>query len=290
MTESQLAEDVRAALDEATAGLRAPTGAAARARTRGRRRRVAQGLLAIVPVVAVAAGAMVALHGGSTPARGIASAPSPTITAQTDGYIIRQVEATLASADKYIIVTSATSGPGQVTTTYSDSVTGSGRSVVSGSGDKVTYWIQTSVSGNEDQWRTTYVDYTKRTWWTKASHSGRLGRDTSGIIVLSADSTPAEISKALAIGEVRVDLKGTVNGHAAIELVYAGTLAKKAAAVHFWVDAKTYQPVEMVFPPFTSASTIRESWIPKTAANVAQTNKPQVPAGFRQVPPSPAFN
>ena len=81
-----------------------------------------------------------------------------------------------------------------------------------------------------------------------------------------------------------------VNGHAAIELVYAGTLAKKAAAVHFWIDAKTYQPVEMVSPPFTAASTVKESWIPKTAANVAQTDKPQVPAGFRQVPPSPAFS
>jgi hypothetical protein len=53
---------------------------------------------------------------------------------------------------------------------------------------------------------------------------------------------------------------------------------------------KTYQPVEIVSPPFTSASTIKESWIPKSAANVAQTDKPEVPAGFRQVPPSPTFN
>jgi hypothetical protein len=292
MSESQLAEDVRVAMDEATAGLRVPAGAAARARSTGRRRRAGRGLLAIVPAVAVAAGVTVAIHGGSAPARGVASLPAPSrvITAQTDAYIIRQVEATLASADNFIIVTSASSGPGQVTTTYSDPSTGTGRSVVSGSGDKVTYWIQASVSGDEDHWRTTYVDYTNRTWWTKTSHSGLLGRDTSGIIVLSADSTPAELSKALAIGEVRVGLKGTVNGHAAIELVYAGELAKKAAAVHFWIDAKTYEPVEIVSPPFTSASTIKESWISKTAANVAQADKPQVPAGFRQVPPSPAFN
>ena len=100
------------------------------------------------------------------------------MTAQTDAYIIRQVEATLAGADNFIIVTSASSGPGQVTTTYSDPSTGTGRSVASGSGDKVTYWIQTSVSGDEDHWRTTYVDYTNRTWWTKTSHSGLLGRDT----------------------------------------------------------------------------------------------------------------
>jgi hypothetical protein len=43
-------------------------------------------------------------------------------------------------------------------------------------------------------------------------------------------------------------------------------------------------------PPFNSASTITESWITKSAANVAQTDKPQIPAGFRQVPPSKAFN
>jgi hypothetical protein len=290
MSESQLAEDVRAALDEATAGLRVPAGAAALARARGRRRRVGRGLVAAVPAVALVAGVAVAMHGGSAPAREAGAVPSPSASVQTDAYIIRQVQATLASAGDYIIVTSAASGPGQVTTTYTDPSTGTGRSVVSGAGDQVTYWIQTHVSGNEDQWRTTYVDYTNHTWWTKTSHSGPLGRDTSGLIVLSADSTPAELSKALAIGEVRVGLKGKVNGHAAIELGYAGTLAKKAAAVHFWIDARTYQPVEIVFPPFTAASTIKESWIPKSAANVAQTNKPQIPAGFKQVPPSPAFN
>jgi hypothetical protein len=55
---------------------------------------------------------------------------------------------------------------------------------------------------------------------------------------LSADSTLGERSKALTIGEVGVGLKGEVDGHAAIELVHAGKLAKKAAAVRFRVDAK----------------------------------------------------
>jgi hypothetical protein len=291
MSESQIAGSVREAVDEVTAGLRIPAGTAARARTQGRRRRAARGLLAIVPVVGVIAGVTVAMHGsGSVPAHEAASVPGSSPAVQTDAYIVHHVEAALGSADHYLIATSATSGPGQITTSYSDLSTGSERSVVSGSGDKVTYWIQTHVSGDRDQWRTTYVDYTNHTWWTKASHSAPLGQDTSGIIVLTADSTPGDLSKALAIGEVGVGLKGEVNGHAAIELVYAGTLAKKAAAVRFWVDAKTYQPVEIVSPPFTSASTIKESWIPKSAANVAQTDKPQVPAGFRQVPPSPKFN
>jgi hypothetical protein len=290
MSESQIAESVREAMDEATEGLRIPAGTAARARTKGRRRRAARGLLAVVPAVGLVAGVTVALHGGSAPSHEASAGPGPSRTVQTDAYIIGRVEAALGNADNYIIATSATSGPDQVTTTYEDPSTGTERSVVSGSGDKVTYWVQTHVSGDEDQWRTTYVDYTTRTWWLKTSHSARLGQDTSGIIVLTADSTPGDISKALAIGEVGVGLKGEVDGHAAIELVYAGKLAKKAAAVHFWVDAKTYQPVEIVSPPFTSASTIKESWIPKSGANVAQTDKPEVPAGFRQIPPSPAFN
>ena len=237
------------------------------------------------------AGVAVAMHGGgSAPARQAASAPGKAPIVQTDAYIIGRVEAVLGNAGSYLIATSAVSGPGQVTTTYEDPSTGTERSVVSGFGDKVAYWVQTTVSGDEDHWRTTYVDYTNHTWWTKTSHSDRLGQDTSGLIVLSADSTPGELSKALAIGEVGVGLKGEVDGHPAIELAYAGKLAGQAAAVHFWIDVKTYQPVEIVSPPFTSASTIKESWIPKSPANVAQTDKPQVPVGFRQIPPSPAFN
>ena len=290
MSESQLAGDVRAALDEATAGLRVPAGAAARARSKGRRRRAGRGLLAVVPAAGVIAGVAVIAHGGSTPAREVSAAPSPSVAVQTDAYITRQVEAVLATADNYIIVTSATSGPGQVTTTYLDPVTGTTRSVVSGTGDKATYWIQTRVSGNEDQWRTTYVDDTNHTWWTKASHSGPLGKDTSNILALSADSLPSQISRALSQGQLRIGLKGQVNGHAAIELVYAGKLAAKADAVHYWVDATTFEPIRMDLPPFTAASTITESWIPKSAANEAQTDKPQVPANFRQVPPSNAFN
>jgi len=289
MSESQLADQVRAALDEETAGLRVPADAAARARSRGRRRRVGRGLLAVVPVAAVIVGVAATAHGGSTPARETATVPSPSPAVQTDAYIVQQIKATLATANSYIISTAASTAPGQVTTTYLDPVTGTTRSVVSGAGDKATYWIQVHVSGDEDQWVTTYVDYTNHTWWTKDSHSARLGQDTSTLPVLNAETTPAQVSKALALGELGVAGKGTVNGHAAIELVYAGKLAARADAVHYWVDARTYQPVQLDMPPFTAASTITESWIPKSAANAAQTDKPQVPAGFRQVPPSSAF-
>jgi hypothetical protein len=291
MSESQLAEDVRATLEETTAGLRAPAGAAARARSRARRRRMTRGLLAVVPAVGVLAGVAVAAHGGGSShqvAAPTATGPGPAIV--TDAYVVSHVQAALRGANDFIIVTRAASGPGQATTTYTDPVTGTGRSVVSGSGHKVTYWIKTTVSGGRDHWQTTYVDYTNRTWWTKSSQSGKLGKATSGDIVLSADASPAQVSKALATGQLRVGAKGKVNGHLAIELVYAGKLAAKASAVHYWVDATTFQPVRIDLPPFTAASTITESWIPKSAALVKETNTPRVPAGFRQVPASPAFN
>jgi hypothetical protein len=290
MSESQLAEHVRVALDEATAGRRAPADAAERARSRGVRRRAGRGLLAIVPAAAVITGVAVVAHGGGAPAREASATRAPSVRVKTDAFITHRVEAVLSTADNFIITTSATSGPGQVTTDYLDPATGTTRSVVTGSGDKAVYWIQASVSGNEDQWRTTYVDYTTRTWWTKASHSGQLGQDTSPLPVLSTESTPAQISEALAQGYLGIGSKGEVNGHAAIELIYAGPLAAKASAVRYWVDATTYQPVQIDMPPFTAASTITESWVPKTPANTAQTDKPQVPASFRQVPPSAAFS
>ncbi|MGH3171118.1 MAG: hypothetical protein ACRDN0_35285, partial [Trebonia sp.] len=272
MSEAQLAERIRTALDESTAGVRIPASAAARARTKGRRRRVGRGLLAVVPAVVIVAGVVVAAHGGA-PAHEATASPVTSPPVRTDAYVTRHVEMVLGTAGNYIIETSATSGPGQVTTTYLDPSTGTARSVVSGAagsgaGDRAVYWIQSRVSGDEDQWQTTYVDYARHTWWTKTSHSAALGQDTSALPVLNAQSPPAEISRALALGDLRISVKGTVNGHAAIELVYAGPLAAKADAVHYWVDATTYQPVQIDLPPFTAASTINESWIPKTAANV----------------------
>ena len=76
MNESQLAEDVRVALDEATDGVRGSAGLAARARSKGRRRRVGRGLLAVVPAVAVISGVAVFAHGGGA-ARPGESRPRP---------------------------------------------------------------------------------------------------------------------------------------------------------------------------------------------------------------------
>jgi hypothetical protein len=243
-----------------------------------------------VPAAAAITGAAVIAHGGTAPAQEATAAPTPSTAVRIAAYITRQVEAVLATADNYIITTSATSGPGQVTTTYLDPVTGTTRPVISGTGDKAAYWVQARVTGNEDPWRTTCVDYTNHTWRTKDSHSDPLGNDTSNILVLSAQTLPSQIRSALAQGLLRAGAKGTVNGHSAIELTYSGKLAGKADAVRYWVDATTYQLIQIQMPPFTPASTITESWTPKSPTNTTQTDNLQIPADYRQVPASSAFS
>jgi hypothetical protein len=61
--------------------------------------------------------------------------------------------------------------------------------------------------------------------------------------------------------------RALTGGGSETRLVYAGKLAAKADAVHYWVNATTYQPIQLDLPPFTAASTITESWIPKTPAH-----------------------
>jgi hypothetical protein len=65
MNESQMIEDLRSALDDATSHVGARPGLAERARAGGRRRRTVRGLLAGVPAVALAVGVAFAVHGNA---------------------------------------------------------------------------------------------------------------------------------------------------------------------------------------------------------------------------------
>jgi hypothetical protein len=80
MNESQMIEDLRSALDDATSHVGARPGLAERARAGGRRRRTARGLLAGVPAVALVAGAAFAVH-GSVPAATSAGTVMPAHSA-----------------------------------------------------------------------------------------------------------------------------------------------------------------------------------------------------------------
>jgi hypothetical protein len=80
MNESQLIEDLRSALDDATSHVGARPGLAERARAGGRRRRTVRWLLAGVPAVALVAGAAFAVH-GSAPAATSAGTVMPAHSA-----------------------------------------------------------------------------------------------------------------------------------------------------------------------------------------------------------------
>lgn len=203
----------------------------------------------------------------------------------------RHVQAALGGIGNFIVESSAVSNPGQTTTTDEDTATGVQRSTVTGTGDQATYWIKTTVAGDRDIWRYTYVDFTTRTWWTKTSHSGLLGQVAPGAPpALATDTDAAQIRQALQSGQLTLAGRGQVNGHSAIELVYAAKHIAAADQERYWVDARTFQPVQLDLPPFGPATTINETWRPKAPALVRAVNTPQVPAGFRQVPPAPGWN
>ncbi|HEX3922421.1 MAG TPA: hypothetical protein VHY31_09055 [Streptosporangiaceae bacterium] len=282
MNETQLIEQLHAAMDDVTAGLRAPQDAAQHARARGRRHRTARGLLATVTAAGAAASLAIILAGPGAPSHPAAAAGRHA-TIETTSFVLRSAEAALADVNGFIVKSSVIGAPGQIaTTTYLDPVTGTTRSVSPGG---VTYWTATTVKNDRDYWHTTEINTSSRTWWVMNDHSsGRLGQlAPNAPLVPSISTSVAQIRTALSEGQFRVAHHGVVNGRRAIELVYAGALGRKGDALHFWIDAKTFRPVALVFPPFSAASTITESWVAKTPALAKQTNTPHIPSGFRKV-------
>jgi hypothetical protein len=298
MNETQLIDELSSAMHDAAAGVAVPPGAAQRARKAARRRRAITGLLATATGGAVAAAVTIALSGpgpgAARPGPAVASPhhqpPGPAAPAKlTNAYVVSHVEAALRGISHFIVRSAVTGAPGQIaTTTDLDPVTGTTRSVSPGG---VTYWTVTTVAHDRDYWHTVEINSAQRTWWTADAHSRGLGIASSGpVVVPSTGTSVAQIRRALHSGEFVVGRRGHVNGHDAIELVLGGKFAAKRDAFRYWVDAVTFQPVEMQFPPFTAASTITVNWIQKTPALVKQTNTPHVPSGYRKVAAPHWFN
>jgi hypothetical protein len=293
LIETRLIEDVRSALDDSTAGLHARPDAAARARQAGRRRRTTRAALVGVPALGLAAGLAVAVTGApSAPAPSAVGPAAPQHAAARSGVTTvadqtRQIEAALATVNDFI-VRSTTRSAGVTTTTWTNPVTQATRTTTSGPAGRATYWTQTTVAGDRDHWHTVYVDYAHQTWWVKDDQSGRLGHVAPGSwISVSTDTPVADIRQAIRLGELAIAGHGTVAGRPAIELEYTHG---KAAALSYWVDARTYRPVLMTFPPAGPATTIHIGWTPRTPALVTAVGQAHVPAGFRHVAPPRGFH
>jgi hypothetical protein len=302
MNESQLTDDLRAALDEATAGLRATPGMAVRARASGRRRRTTRGLLAVVPALALAAGAAVALH-----ASGVGDSVSANASGQpkavTQAYVVKRAEAALANADNYILTETGIGAYERLTSSMIDPRTSSfytrpGNDQVGQSATwSGTYWR----NGYQHFWAVD-VNYTNRTWWS--SDESSTGKSTPNTAPVTPGGSPSDFVKALKDGELKLSgRRAEVNGRQAIELVagpnlpsvvnmspqmakkMAKNLAKAIAKSHasFWIDAQTY----LLLRIGTGSGTVNETWTPRTPALTQLVNHPVIPAGFRHISAPP---
>ena len=98
MNESQMIEDLRSALDDATSHVGARPGLAERARAGGRRRRTVRGLLAGVPAVALVAGAAFAVHGSAPAATSASVGGSTTPQVVTSTGVVMPAHSTPSSS------------------------------------------------------------------------------------------------------------------------------------------------------------------------------------------------
>jgi len=277
MNESQIAEAVRFALDDDTAGLAARPDAAVRARAQGRRRRAVRGLLAGIPAIALAgAGAAFAVHGTGDGARpAVSAATHPSVV--TVAYVTRHAEAALGQADHYIVQTTQRI-PGASYITTSDPATGNVWQVVKAGGTAYS-WDQPYKAGNYLHWKITVANMANRTWYSDTVQASEpmSQQPPSSTVVLSPFTSPEQIKQALSSDQVTIAGKGTVNGQAAIDL----RLTAKNSRLDYWVNAQTYQPVKMVVRG--SGYAVDIDWLPKTKSLVTKVNNPQIPAGFQRV-------
>jgi hypothetical protein len=204
----------------------------------------------------------------------------------------------MSTVDHYIVATTNHYRPGTTTIAWTDPVTGNSRStVVADNGTRIqAQWTHTWVAAGVSYTRYTTVQYATRTWWVGFHHvpaswvrsgQGQLG--ARGWVDLSTVTGPAQLKKALEDGQLRVARRGVVNGRSAIELQYTARFPYHAEPLFnpiYWVDAHTYHPLRMAWP-HSPGTAIDILWIPKSPATVAETNKPQIPAGFKRttIPP-----
>jgi len=96
-----------------------------------------------------------------------------------------------------------------------------------------------------------------------------------------------QIKQELDSGTATEDGTATVDGQPTIKLTF--TEAQGSTSTLF-VDPQTYQPVQSLSvgpanpqDPSAGTDTTTENWLPATAANIANAQLAQIPAGYTQV-------
>jgi len=158
VNESQLISELSAALDDEAATVRAPAGAAERARTRARARRLRRGLAASVPAAGLAVGLVVALTSARAPAGPHEPGTGAVRVAQLTAAEVLDRAAASALAqpaiiprpDQFVFWNTVSSGNG--TAEIWRSVDGTRNGFVLSGGEKTILW------GCHDGWQTVRPD------------------------------------------------------------------------------------------------------------------------------------
>jgi len=294
VNDTQLIEELNAALDDATASRRMPVGAAARARARARaRRRLTLGLPAVglAAAVALLLAVVVPHHPpGRTATQGQPrsdrGAPSPALL--TVSYVTSREQAAARGLSSVIIKTTQ---KGQVT--WSDPATEMNRYQVFGPGGKlISDELERFTGGvvnppaavGQTQHRL-YVDYATRTWWQLTSPAPKVMKDTpvSGSLPVPADNSS---------GQVSILGHRTMDGQDTIEVKYAPPRGFKPTKYslwpteYVWLSATSYLPVRTQVYGLGPVQTTDLAYLPVTRANLA-IFKLNPPTGFTQVTPPP---
>jgi hypothetical protein len=295
VNESNLIAELRAALDDEAATVRAPAGAAERARTRARGRRLARGLAVGVPAAGLAAGLVLAFGAPHAPARlqphaPLAHAPRGRIIAGTiqtplltAAYVTARASAALNVLNKTPGLIVQASGHGYIQ--WSVLTTGAGRLEVFGTDGKLASDEMVTYRGNAEH--VIYVDYNARTWWQLASRVPVVPRKPSaGVLPVAGDSASG-----------RVEILGHTNLHGTDTILvrygpprgFKPTASASWPVEQVWLDATNFLPVRIeIFGAGTDQVQSEQSltYLQATPANLAKLTVTP-PAGFKQVPPPP---
>jgi len=283
VNESQLIDQISAALDEEAATIWAPGGAAGVARKRARCRRLTRGLVATAPAVALAAGLVIATTGQQTPATQSARHAQARVgthapVAMTVAYVTKRARSALSQAKGYILV-SRSRGLVQ----WSDTATGVTRQELFGPGGTATAAETWTFSGSTQ--RRTYIDYTTRTWW----------RLTSKVAVTPRKASQPGIPAPSDTAQGRVTILGhrSLDSHDTILVLYAPPRDfKPSPAVQWpteqiWYDASSYLPLRTkIIYPGGAVNIDSLTWLRPTPANLAKLSV-SPPAAFTRVAPPP---
>jgi hypothetical protein len=290
MNQTQLIEELSAALDDATAPLHAPAGMAERARRQVRGRRFTRGLAATVPAVGLATGLVVTV---GAPHKSVGTGSGASTARPRE----RQQPTTLTVAYVTERAIQAEQGLGSViikatenaSVEWSDQTTRQFRYLNYGADGKLVSDELEWYSGDTIRNRI-YVDYATKTWW-------RLAQKTSVTKAPPKVPTPLPAAQDNAHGRVIILGHRTVDGKDTIEVEYAPPHGFKRSASqgwatqYTWLDASTYRPVRTTIrdglPNDNSPQTTDLAYLPATANLAVFTLSP--PPGFKQVAP-PLFN